>query len=83
MKTLTLASSIVLAATTLLSLLTPTSAHMAMSNPPGQAGPWSKNPSNAVHAWIGYEGKKFPCGMFFMSSLPYPIPPIPKRISVY
>jgi hypothetical protein len=35
---------------------------MAMSNPPAQAGPWSKNPSSNVHAWIGYEGKKFPCG---------------------
>ncbi|KAI1310540.1 hypothetical protein EDD11_003712 [Mortierella claussenii] len=35
---------------------------MAMSNPPGQAGPWSKNPESNVHAWIGYEGKKFPCG---------------------
>ncbi|KAI1314565.1 hypothetical protein EDD11_001994 [Mortierella claussenii] len=35
---------------------------MAMSNPPGQAGPWSQNPSFDVHAWIGYKGKKFPCG---------------------
>ncbi|KAF9577106.1 hypothetical protein BGW38_007897, partial [Lunasporangiospora selenospora] len=25
-------------------------------------GPWSKNPSDDVHAWIGYHGKKFPCG---------------------
>ncbi|KAF8930210.1 hypothetical protein EDD21DRAFT_443698 [Dissophora ornata] len=62
MKAFTLASSIVLATTTLLSLLTPSSAHMAISNPPAQAGPWTKNPSNAVHAWIGYQGKKFPCG---------------------
>ncbi|KAF8933832.1 hypothetical protein BGZ58_006088 [Dissophora ornata] len=35
---------------------------MAISNPPAQAGPWSNNPSNAVHAWIGYKGKTFPCG---------------------
>jgi hypothetical protein len=35
---------------------------MAMSNPPGQAGPWTENPSGNVHAWIGYEDKKFPCG---------------------
>ncbi|KAG0045662.1 hypothetical protein BGZ83_009109 [Gryganskiella cystojenkinii] len=62
MKAITLASSVVLAATTLFSLLTPTSAHMAISNPPAQAGPWSKNPSGAVHAWIGYQGKKYPCG---------------------
>ncbi|KAG0002692.1 hypothetical protein BGZ79_002486 [Entomortierella chlamydospora] len=62
MKALTLASSVLLATTTLFSLLTPTSAHMAISNPPGQAGPWSDNPENTVHAWIGYEGKKFPCG---------------------
>ncbi|KAK3805470.1 MAG: hypothetical protein J3R72DRAFT_350409, partial [Linnemannia gamsii] len=38
------------------------SAHMAISNPPAQAGPWSNNPSNDVHAWIGYNGKNFPCG---------------------
>ncbi|KAF9939432.1 hypothetical protein BGZ65_010486 [Modicella reniformis] len=37
-------------------------AHIAMSNPPGQAGPWSDDPSGEVHAWIGYKGKKFPCG---------------------
>ncbi|KAF9348298.1 hypothetical protein BGX26_000274 [Mortierella sp. AD094] len=62
MKALTLASSVLLATTTLFSLLTPTSAHMAISNPPGQAGPWSDDYTNTVHAWIGYEGKKFPCG---------------------
>ncbi|KAF9318431.1 hypothetical protein BG003_011255 [Podila horticola] len=59
MKTPTLAFSAIAAA---LAFLSSTSAHMAISNPPAQAGPWSKNPSNAVHAWIGYEGKKFPCG---------------------
>ncbi|KAF9426542.1 hypothetical protein BGZ76_002707 [Entomortierella beljakovae] len=62
MKALTLASSVLIATTTLFSLLTPTSAHMAMSNPPGQGGPWSTDYSSNVHAWIGYEGKKFPCG---------------------
>ncbi|KAG0349164.1 hypothetical protein BG004_001220 [Podila humilis] len=35
-----------------------------MSNPPAQAGPWSKNPSGQVHTWIGFQGKKFPCGGF-------------------
>ncbi|KAF9936731.1 hypothetical protein BGZ75_005372 [Mortierella antarctica] len=35
---------------------------MAMSNPPGQAGPWSKSLRNNVHSWIGDRGKKFPCG---------------------
>ncbi|KAF9948800.1 hypothetical protein BGZ72_009350 [Mortierella alpina] len=35
---------------------------MAMSNPPGQAGPWIKNFSNDVAAWIGFHGQKFPCG---------------------
>ncbi|KAF9906890.1 hypothetical protein EC991_011453 [Linnemannia zychae] len=59
MKT-TLFASAVLA--TALSLLSSTSAHIAISNPPAQAGPWTKNPSSAVHAWIGYQGKKFPCG---------------------
>ncbi|KAG0015823.1 hypothetical protein BGZ80_009615 [Entomortierella chlamydospora] len=43
-------------------VLSTTSAHMAISNPPAQAGPWSQNPSSDVHAWIGYHGKKFPCG---------------------
>ncbi|KAF8924861.1 hypothetical protein EDD21DRAFT_408923 [Dissophora ornata] len=59
MKTTFLISSVLLAT---LSVLSSTSAHIAISNPPAQAGPWSKNPSNAVHAWIGYRGKKFPCG---------------------
>ncbi|KAF8926170.1 hypothetical protein EDD21DRAFT_327920 [Dissophora ornata] len=62
MKTSSMISNVLVATTALLSLLVPTSAHMAMSNPPGQAGPWSKNPVNTVHAWIGYEGKPFPCG---------------------
>ncbi|KAF8977865.1 hypothetical protein BGZ46_007065 [Entomortierella lignicola] len=62
MKALTLASSVLLATTALFSLLTPTSAHMAMSNPPGQGGPWSDDYSSDVHAWIGYHGKTFPCG---------------------
>ncbi|KAF9196980.1 hypothetical protein BGZ49_002647 [Haplosporangium sp. Z 27] len=62
MKTATFIGSALVAATTLLSLITPTSAHIAISNPPGQAGPWSKNPDNNVHAWIGYHGKKYPCG---------------------
>ncbi|KAF9945926.1 hypothetical protein BGZ72_000846 [Mortierella alpina] len=35
---------------------------MAMKHPPGQAGPWSKDPRNDVHAFIGYKGKRFPCG---------------------
>ena len=59
MKSTTVIGSVLLAT---LSLLSTSSAHMAISNPPAQAGPWSKNPSGAVHAWIGYEGKKFPCG---------------------
>ncbi|KAF8987797.1 hypothetical protein BGZ52_002660 [Haplosporangium bisporale] len=59
MKTPTLAFSAVVAALTFLSS---TSAHMAISNPLAQAGPWSKNPESTVHTWIGYEGKKFPCG---------------------
>ncbi|KAF9551590.1 hypothetical protein EC957_006483 [Mortierella hygrophila] len=59
MKTTLFASAVLASA---LSLLSSTSAHIAISNPPGQAGPWSKNPSNNVHAWIGYQGKTFPCG---------------------
>jgi len=59
MKFTTLATSAILAT---LAVLSSTSAHIAISNPPGQAGPWSANPSDAVHAWIGYHGKKFPCG---------------------
>ncbi|KAF9332094.1 hypothetical protein BG006_005042 [Podila minutissima] len=35
---------------------------MTISNPPAQGGPWSKNPTDQVHAWIGFKGKKFPCG---------------------
>ncbi|KAF9917750.1 hypothetical protein FBU30_000549 [Linnemannia zychae] len=35
---------------------------MAMSNPPGQAGPWSNDLRSDVHAWIGYNKKHFPCG---------------------
>ncbi|KAI1319855.1 hypothetical protein EDD11_002849 [Mortierella claussenii] len=62
MKAITLASSVLIATTTLFSFLSTSSAHIAISNPPAQAGPWTKNPSNAVHAWIGYQGKKFPCG---------------------
>ncbi|KAF9189915.1 hypothetical protein BGZ49_003768 [Haplosporangium sp. Z 27] len=59
MKATTLISTALFAA---LSILSSTSAHIAISNPPAQAGPWTKNPSNAVHAWIGYHGKKYPCG---------------------
>ncbi|KAK3846209.1 MAG: hypothetical protein J3R72DRAFT_434361 [Linnemannia gamsii] len=59
MKTALFASAVL---ATTLSLLSSTFAHMAISNPPAQAGPWTKNPSSAVHAWIGYQGKKFPCG---------------------
>lgn len=59
MKFTALASGAFVAALTVLSS---TSAHMAISNPPAQAGPWTKNAVNTVHAWIGYEGKKFPCG---------------------
>ncbi|KAG0230209.1 hypothetical protein B0O80DRAFT_451532 [Mortierella sp. GBAus27b] len=62
MKALTLISGALLATTAMLSHLSPVSAHMAMSFPPGQAGPWSKNPDHNVHSFIGYQGKKFPCG---------------------
>ncbi|KAG0252841.1 hypothetical protein BG011_006706 [Mortierella polycephala] len=62
MKTATFLSSLLVATATLLSSLTPTSGHMAISNPPGQAGPWSNNLRSDVHAWIGYKGKTFPCG---------------------
>ncbi|KAG9321337.1 hypothetical protein KVV02_001115 [Mortierella alpina] len=62
MKVNSLASSALLATSALLSHLLTTSAHIAMSNPPGQAGPWSDNPRSDVHAWIGYNGKTFPCG---------------------
>ncbi|GJJ70815.1 hypothetical protein EMPS_03165 [Entomortierella parvispora] len=62
MKTSALVSSVFIAASTLLSVLSTTSAHMAISNPPAQAGPWTKDLKSDVHAWIGYEGKKFPCG---------------------
>jgi len=66
MKATAFASSILLGTSMLLSLLTPSSAHMAISNPPAQAGPWSSHPSSDVHAWIGYNGKKFPCGGYKM-----------------
>ncbi|KAF9326273.1 hypothetical protein BGZ89_006636 [Linnemannia elongata] len=59
MKTTLFASAVLASA---LSLLSSTSAHIAISNPPAQAGPWTKNPSSNVHAWIGYQGKTFPCG---------------------
>ncbi|KAG0299714.1 hypothetical protein BGZ98_009821 [Dissophora globulifera] len=59
MKTSTLFSSALFAT---LSLLSSSSAHIAISNPPAQAGPWTKDLSKNVHAWIGYQGKKFPCG---------------------
>ncbi|KAG0227257.1 hypothetical protein B0O80DRAFT_163299 [Mortierella sp. GBAus27b] len=49
-----------------LSILSPSEAHIAISNPLAQAGPWTKNPSNQVHAWIGFKGKKFPCGGYKM-----------------
>ncbi|KAF9334397.1 hypothetical protein BG006_002235 [Podila minutissima] len=62
MKTAALFSSALLAATTLLSCLGTTSAHMAISYPRAQAGPWTKDLRNTVHAWIGFQGKKFPCG---------------------
>ncbi|KAF9081099.1 hypothetical protein BGX29_001730 [Mortierella sp. GBA35] len=62
MKVLSIFGSAVVAATALLSLIPSTAAHMAMSNPPGQAGPWTKNQSGQVHAFIGFKGKKFPCG---------------------
>ncbi|KAF9431347.1 hypothetical protein BGZ76_000425 [Entomortierella beljakovae] len=47
---------------TLLFILSTVSAHMAISNPPAQGGPWTKNPAYDVHAWIGFRGKPFPCG---------------------
>ncbi|KAF9916925.1 hypothetical protein BX616_002410 [Lobosporangium transversale] len=62
MKAISLFSSVLIATSTLLSVLTPASAHIAMSYPRGQAGPWTDDLRNTVHAWIGYEGKKFPCG---------------------
>ncbi|CAO3571193.1 unnamed protein product [Mortierella alpina] len=46
-----------------LTLLSTTSAHMAMCHPAGQALPSTgKNFKNNVHSWIGHNGKKFPCG---------------------
>ncbi|KAF9431198.1 hypothetical protein BGZ94_006879 [Podila epigama] len=62
MKITALTSTVFLGTVALFSSLGPTSAHIAISNPRAQAGPWTKNPSNLVHAWIGYKGKKFPCG---------------------
>ncbi|KAG0005678.1 hypothetical protein BGZ80_011143 [Entomortierella chlamydospora] len=62
MKTTPFISCVLFAATALISIIIPISAHIAISNPPGQGGPWSDNPTNKVHAWIGYEGKPFPCG---------------------
>ncbi|KAF9583773.1 hypothetical protein BGW38_008585 [Lunasporangiospora selenospora] len=38
------------------------SAHIGISFPRAQAGPWTKDLTNTVHAWIGFKGKKFPCG---------------------
>ncbi|KAF9585680.1 hypothetical protein BGW38_001233 [Lunasporangiospora selenospora] len=62
MKISVLGSSALLAVASILSSVPTTFGHIAMSFPPGQAGPWSNDPSNQVHAWIGFEGKKFPCG---------------------
>ncbi|KAG0283870.1 hypothetical protein BGZ96_011765 [Linnemannia gamsii] len=62
MKVFSIFSSAVVAASALLSFIPSTAAHMAMSNPPGQAGPWTKNQNSRVHAFIGFKGKKFPCG---------------------
>ncbi|KAF9114645.1 hypothetical protein BGX27_010222 [Mortierella sp. AM989] len=53
---------LIITATALFYIISTVSAHMAISNPPAQAGPWSRNPSYDVHAWIGFKGKKFPCG---------------------
>ncbi|KAF9430638.1 hypothetical protein BGZ94_005446 [Podila epigama] len=56
-------ASFLAGAATLLAFFTATSsAHMTISNPPAQGGPWSANPTGSVHAWIGHKGKKFPCG---------------------
>ncbi|KAF9584466.1 hypothetical protein BGW38_006355 [Lunasporangiospora selenospora] len=46
----------------LLAWISASHAHIAISNPPGQAGPWSKDFKNTLHAFMGYQGKKFPCG---------------------
>ncbi|KAI7832715.1 hypothetical protein BC939DRAFT_498114 [Gamsiella multidivaricata] len=62
MKSTTLANSVLAVAVTLFSILFTTTAHIAISNPPAQAGPWSQSPRSDVHAWIGFEGKPFPCG---------------------
>ncbi|KAF9434024.1 hypothetical protein BGZ76_008669 [Entomortierella beljakovae] len=62
MKISSFTSSAILATTALFSFISSTSAHLAISNPPAQAGPWTDDLTNEVHAWIGYHGKKFPCG---------------------
>ncbi|KAG0245115.1 hypothetical protein B0O80DRAFT_426830 [Mortierella sp. GBAus27b] len=59
MKVLSFATSAVLTVSALCSFA---QAHIAISNPLAQAGPWSKNPDMNVHSWLGYKGKKFPCG---------------------
>jgi hypothetical protein len=59
MKVLSFATSAVLTVSALYSFA---QAHIAISNPLAQAGPWSKNPDKNVHSWLGYKGKKFPCG---------------------
>lgn len=62
MKFTSILGSTLLAAATLLSVITPTSAHIAISNPPGQGGPWAKDKGKTIHGWIGFQGKPFPCG---------------------
>lgn len=58
MKTTFLSSCVLFAALSIPS----TMAHIAISNPLSQAGPWTDDPSGQVHSWIGNKGKKFPCG---------------------
>ncbi|KAG0085950.1 hypothetical protein BGZ93_004196 [Podila epicladia] len=58
----TSSTTLMVATTLLASFFSTSSAHLTISNPPAQGGPWSKNPTGQVHAWIGFKGKKFPCG---------------------
>ncbi|KAG0270433.1 hypothetical protein DFQ27_006645 [Actinomortierella ambigua] len=39
-----------------------TSGHIAISYPRAQGGPWTSQHAKGVHAWIGFQGKKYPCG---------------------
>ncbi|KAF9970257.1 hypothetical protein BGZ73_007068, partial [Actinomortierella ambigua] len=58
-KTLFIVAS---ALVSLVALPSQTSAHMGISYPRAQGGPWTSQHAKGVHAWIGYKGKKYPCG---------------------